>query len=671
MDDQSTRTKATGDGLPSSSPKDREALSSIPAAMHCRDGQGALEELARGLGMSMAVIARIEDAGAEFSCVAHYGVQNRTFRKRYRLEGSVVEAVLSREEPLYIPAGAMARYPADPLLSVVGAETLLGVGKPGHRRALLLFGQEPAVIPPCSDSAFKVLALYLHALIDREDLARSLERAQHDLVAREKELACIHGVTEAISNLDEVGDICRRVAELLPAAWTHPEKARARVVLDGAVFETAPFDETKWGHSAAIVAGGRARGMVQVFYTEDLPSVAGGGPFAPGERNLLDTIARTLGEMIERREAEAGMRAQSARLTAERNRLEAVLRSIGDGVVVTTGKDDLVLLMNTAAQELLGPFDTEPTGVPFLKLIEDADFRAVWKATAAQGQDFSKQELRTSLPQPRSLSATRTQVPNLHEGHAGHVTILHDVTAEREIDQMKTDFASAVSHELRTPLTSIKGFAVTLRGKPNMEPELRERFLEIIDQEADRLVTLIEDLLVMARIESGRVIVEHAPVDVAPIIREAVESFAPEMVRKGISHAMDIDSSLAHVSGDREKIRIILVNLLQNAVKFTPNGGTVTVTARHDANEVRIDVQDTGVGIPEHEQQRIFDRFYRVKRKGMQEAGTGLGLFIAKEMVRLHGGHIEVSSRVGKGSVFSVYLPLHHQRASRTAAPVQ
>jgi signal transduction histidine kinase len=169
-------------------------------------------------------------------------------------------------------------------------------------------------------------------------------------------------------------------------------------------------------------------------------------------------------------------------------------------------------------------------------------------------------------------------------------------------------------------------------------------------------------LLILARIESGRMVMGQEPVDMAALVHSVFEAFQPEADKRNITLEKEVPVELGKPLGDREKIRIIVANLVENAVKFTPPGGTVRVRATQDGNELILEVSDTGIGIPKADQPRIFERFYRVHRPGHTEPGTGLGLFIVREMVLLHGGHIEVGSAANEGSVFTVYLPLGQRR---------
>ena len=499
--------------------------------------------------------------------------------------------------------------------------------------------------------------------------ARNESQLVADLQQRMKELSCYYGLAESVRTRLTVMEMCEDLAGLIPPAWRYPAIARGRVVLDGISYTSEPFATTPWGQSAAVIANSQARGMVQVFYTEDPRDETDDDIFLSGERRLLDTLARTLGEAIQRREAETEIRVKTVTLAQERNRFETILRSIGEGVVVTDASDR-VLLMNPAALYLLGIEDREPLGENFLTLTGDETFVQVWKKTAQRGIDFAKQEIRVASRIERTLSATRSRIPDLHRGQAGHVSILHDVTREREISRMKSDFVSSVSHELRTPMTSIKGFARTLLNKPELDEPNRTRFLSIIDQQADRMISLIEELLVLSRIESGHIVAKKEPIDLRKLIQQVADDLESAALKKDIVIRTVFADEIGQTLGDVEKLRIVVFNLAQNAVKFTPNGGQVTLRADNSPNWVIIRVEDNGIGISEREHARIFERFYRVHRPGAQDPGTGLGLYIVSEMLRLHGGQIEVESALGAGATFIVRLPLSHAGKIDLAADI-
>jgi signal transduction histidine kinase len=250
----------------------------------------------------------------------------------------------------------------------------------------------------------------------------------------------------------------------------------------------------------------------------------------------------------------------------------------------------------------------------------------------------------------------------------GIVMVLHDVSQQREIDRMKSDFISSVSHELRTPLTSIKAYAETMLSDKNMTEETRREFLSVINEESDRLTNLINDILEISRIESGTIEITRKSVNVISVVSRAVADLEHLAGKKKIRLQTDIAEQLPLTLGDENKIHSMVSNLVNNAIKFTPDNGLITVSAQisHDGSQLIIKVADNGMGIPKEDLPKIFGRFYRVNRPGKQIQGTGLGLAIVKEIVIRHDGRIEVESEIEKGSTFTVYLPA----APRSAAEI-
>jgi signal transduction histidine kinase len=245
----------------------------------------------------------------------------------------------------------------------------------------------------------------------------------------------------------------------------------------------------------------------------------------------------------------------------------------------------------------------------------------------------------------------------------GVVMVLRDVSREREIDRMKTDFVSSVSHELRTPLTSIKAYTATMLRDQNMPEERRREFLTIIDEESNRLKDLIDGLLEVSRIEAGTIEIKREPVDIAAIVGQVLQTLQPLAEKNNVCLNADLGDELGTLQGDESKIESMVTNLLNNAIKFTPERGRVSLSVQRQAQELVIRVSDTGIGIPKEDLPRIFDRFYRVYRPGKQISGTGLGLAIVKEIVNLHAGRIEVESEPDQGTTFTIYLPLDSQAA--------
>jgi signal transduction histidine kinase len=239
--------------------------------------------------------------------------------------------------------------------------------------------------------------------------------------------------------------------------------------------------------------------------------------------------------------------------------------------------------------------------------------------------------------------------------------VLRDVSREREIDNMKKDFISSVSHELHTPLTSIKAYTAAILRDPNMPEQTRRQFLGIIDEESNRLASLVEDLLEISRIESSTVKITRQDIDIAAAVKRALSALRPLADKKNIQLKTDIAEGLTGLLDDPDKIQSVFTNLIDNSIKFTPEYGQVSVSVFQREQELVICVSDTGIGIPREALPKIFGRFYRVHRPDKQIQGTGLGLAIVKEIVTMHAGRIEVESEVNHGAAFTVFLPLDTQ----------
>ena len=244
--------------------------------------------------------------------------------------------------------------------------------------------------------------------------------------------------------------------------------------------------------------------------------------------------------------------------------------------------------------------------------------------------------------------------------YIGRVLALRDVTAEREIADMKNEFVSTVSHELRTPLTSIKGYVdLILDGSAGEVSEIQAEFLGIVKENSDRLVELINEMLDISRIESGRVHLKIEPFDLAESVHGAVDTFRAMLSQSGHSITVSLSESLPQVAADRDRVGQVLVNLISNALKYSPGGGKVIVSAKPDGDNVKVSVTDEGLGISREDQKRLFTKFYRVDTAMTREiGGTGLGLSICKTILELLGGSIGVTSKAAQGSTFWFTLPL-------------
>lgn len=343
-------------------------------------------------------------------------------------------------------------------------------------------------------------------------------------------------------------------------------------------------------------------------------------------------------------------------LTEERTKLEAVVSSMSDAVVATDGEGRL-LMLNGAAQDLLG-LRPDDVGRPAAQVFGD---HAVWRAldrTARRGTDAAEEFTLGSGANERLLHLNAAPLRGAGGRNAGAVAVVRDVTDFRRAERLRRDLTANVSHELRTPLTSIKGFTETLLAGAWADEQACRRFLTIIDTEATRLMTLVDDLMALSRLESRAEPMELRQVRLDAVVEEAASRLRPQAAQ----HRIALRTSAGRetiVTADPDRILQVLTNLIDNAIKFTPEGGTVEVALSQDGADAVVSVADSGQGIPPDDLPRIFDRFYRVDRSRSREAGgSGLGLAIAKHIIVAHGGRIAVTSRLGTGTTFSVALPL-------------
>jgi two-component system, OmpR family, phosphate regulon sensor histidine kinase PhoR len=352
-------------------------------------------------------------------------------------------------------------------------------------------------------------------------------------------------------------------------------------------------------------------------------------------------------------------------LSGERNRSSAILRSMVEGVAVIDAQERLVFF-NRAFSEILNLDSVGGEGHPVIEVVRNSELLSLIRR-AIQGEEGLQSNIAMGIVQQRSFSVTAAPVKPLEasaaggaaEKPSGAVVVLHDVSELRRLERVRQDFVANVSHEFKTPLTAIQGFAETLLAGALEDPKNNRRFLEIIRSHAARLARLTDDLLKLARIEAGKLEVAFQPVAVAELLESCSATTVLKASRKQISYTVRVPPELPPVLGDPGLLHDLLQNLLDNAIQYTPEGGQIDVSATAEAREAVITVTDTGIGIPLADQERIFERFYRVDAARSREAGgTGLGLSIAKHIVEAHGGRLWVESAVGRGSQFFVSIPI-------------
>jgi two-component system phosphate regulon sensor histidine kinase PhoR len=443
----------------------------------------------------------------------------------------------------------------------------------------------------------------------------------------------------------------------LPAADLDAQAAVVRrAVLQGAVI--------------ALVVGALLAALLARSVQRPVALIAGFvGAIARGERparlpraghGQLGSLAAAVDDMADQLEQ------RFERIQRDAAEIRAILASMVEGVLATDA-DQRVLLMNAAAAEILG---TRP---------EAAQRRRVWEVSRLPELGDLLQRC-TRSGRPESLEIARpgdlndralrlTAAPLTDAGGLwGCVVVLHDLSEMRRLERVRRDFVVNVSHELKTPLTAMRGFLETVLADETMTEATRQRFLQRARDNTDRLVAIVTDLLTLARVEAEDGRLERAALDLREIVSECHEQAAGLAATRAVTLTWGAPDQPVPVEGDRAALYTALMNLLDNAIKYGPRGGEVRLRVWADAaaGQAAVSVEDQGPGIPPHETERIFERFYRVdKDRSRALGGTGLGLSIVRNVALAHGGRVDVTSALGRGATFTLRLPL----AGASAAP--
>jgi len=349
-------------------------------------------------------------------------------------------------------------------------------------------------------------------------------------------------------------------------------------------------------------------------------------------------------------------------LEAEKRHVEAVIHAISDGVLVMDAFGDLVLT-NEAAERIFGFTFDASSRKPVEETIHDKPFLELLHEMHETGLIVPHRTVEWIQGSGENTRTWRVILNTVVEGRkhdrvSGVVAVLHDVTKEKEIARMKSDFVSNVSHELKAPLSSIKAYVeMLLDGEATDEAEARE-YLGVIAGETDRLGRLIKNMLNLSRLESGLIPANKTDLVVTEILRDVGDVMTSQAAKKNIRLLVDLAPVFFHVHADRDLLYQTVLNVVSNAVKYTPEGGQVSVSTYLEDGSVVVDVADTGYGIPPEDLDRVFEKFYRSRHSAGGASGTGLGLPLVKHVVEtIHGGRVALKSQVGKGSVFRIYLP--------------
>jgi two-component system phosphate regulon sensor histidine kinase PhoR len=363
-----------------------------------------------------------------------------------------------------------------------------------------------------------------------------------------------------------------------------------------------------------------------------------------GKLNLaLSKMVERLGELFKR-------------VSIEKSQLEAVLIAMSEGVMVVAD-DGNVILMNHALKDMIG-IKGSHVGRPYWEVLRNREIIGLIERVT-KNRVAEKREVSLFYPTEK-----RYLVSGIPLDSKETILVMFDITEFKRLEQIKADIVANVSHELRTPLTAVKGYVETLEEGAYENPEERRHFLSIIRRHTDRLINIVSDLLLLSEIErkstqrgeDAKTVFEE--VDLKEIVYSSLEPLRSRIEEKDLRVSIDINENLPPFKGDGFLLEQMFINLVDNAVKYTPEEGAIGIHITHADSHLRIEVFDTGIGIPKEHLPRIFERFYRVdKTRSRKIGGTGLGLSIVKHVVIMHGGKIEVESEVGKGSRFIITLP--------------
>ncbi len=344
---------------------------------------------------------------------------------------------------------------------------------------------------------------------------------------------------------------------------------------------------------------------------------------------------------------------QLSALHTEQQRLGAILHQMADGILITdaTGR---IHMLNPAAAEI---FETTPTlalNHSFAEVVRHHRLIDLWRQ-CQHSREEQKEAIETYPAPGRFLQVIISPMPDTHP--QDYLVMVQDLTRIRRLETIRRDFISNISHDLRTPLAGLKASVETLEDGACDDPQAAAHFLALIHQEVNTMNQLVEELLELSRIESRQAPLYLQPTAPAELLRLPVERLMPQAQRAGLTLQLAYPPDLPAVLADPERIQRVVINLIHNAIKFTPAGGQITVTAQAQPKRVIFSVKDTGVGIPAEDIARIFERFYKIDRS-RADGGTGLGLAIAKHIIQAHDGQIWVESVEGRGSIFSFAIPI-------------
>lgn len=370
-----------------------------------------------------------------------------------------------------------------------------------------------------------------------------------------------------------------------------------------------------------------------------------------------------LGQAINR--MSESLQQQMARIQENERRLQGVMENMMSGIMMID-REERIMLLNPSAEYILGFSSQELLGKKYNEAKQQYEFTKLIQE-CIETQDSIRDEMVFYYPAERILDIHLSPIAHEDEEWSGVLIVIHDITAVRRLERMRSEFVANVSHELKTPIAAVKGFAETLLAGALNDKETAVSFLQIIFDESERLNRLIGDILELSKIESKRIPMNFSPIYLPEFLERSLSVLRKEAEKKHIELSMLVDDDI-YIEADEDRLRQIIINLLSNGIAYTHDGGKVKVRVEPldknvdgDYERLRLIVSDTGMGIPKKDLPRIFERFYRVdKARSRSSGGTGLGLSIVKHLVELHKGTIRVDSEVGVGTRFTIELPVIH-----------
>ncbi len=438
-----------------------------------------------------------------------------------------------------------------------------------------------------------------------------------------------------------------------------------RAVLINAVHEDARFQQVgQWPISSMVSVPLLSNGQAIGALTATSPDR---GAFTEEDVNLLDAFGdqavvavknARLYEQLVREEKETARLYQT--MLEKSNELEAVLRGIGDGVIVVDPQLRL-LMMNPVAAKVFHVLKAPQPGVRLPEIVSNEALVALAQETLSELEAPLIREITLEGNDGSTViyQALASSVRGAKDQARGVVIVMRDITSQKEIERMKSEFLSVISHELRTPLHSIKGFVdIILMGKTGQINDLQRDFLTTVKQSTASLQRLIDDLLEFSRMEAGQIKLKPQMISIYDVVERTVEQLAPLAQEGGLTLINEVPEAIPLIEADPMRIEQVVTNLVSNAIKFTPAEGSIRIFAEEAGEQMHVTVKDTGIGIPEEEQDKIFQRFYQVDSSVTRAyRGAGLGLTICKFIVEYHHGRIWVESQVDTGSTFHFVLP--------------